>query len=264
MKNQKKDINLSDKILNNEDNNSQALVQTIKKNKKEKLKIEDQPVDKISFDIIGNDNIEKMNFNVQEEEVEKFSLIEMDSENVNKKNKKAKTKTETIQQIIKSNQDSKIQYTYSDNHFSMIFIGAKLLTPNVIFSALQYHKYDVFAYKKAWHIIISRELERIFSKYKTGDAPRPPFFTHSIKLIIFRSAPTLVDEDAVLVMFKYIIDALKKDKNNPYGVLADDNPHIIFKNETYNHKGPHSVGIKLEFCPHIEKEQYSLEKILEN
>lgn len=265
MKKKKNEILLEDKILDKAENQNQSLVQTTKKKKKEKITISCSDTEKFSFFTAGSDNVEKSSLSSINNEENDDLKVTFDIENLSKKSKKgqAKTKTQTIQQIIKSNQNSKITSTYSEKHFSMFFEGARLLTPNVIFSALQYHKYDVFAYKKSWHTIISRELEKLNAEFLTGKNPQAlPFFEHSIQLVIFRSAPTLVDEDAVIVMFKYIIDALKRDKNNPHGVLSDDNPKIIFKSESFNEKGEHMVGIRLEFLPDLAKETYNKEKIL--
>ena len=261
-----KEIQINDKILSNPENEKQAMVQKVKENKKEKITIQMNNAEKLSLFSMGNDSIEKSPLIFSDESKENLKISLTGDKDINKKSKKghAKTKNQTISQIIKDNQSSKISSTFSDYHFSMVFEGAKLLTPNVIFSALQYHKYDIFSYKKSWHIIISRELERLNALYLKGEGSSLPFFKDSVQVTILRSAPTLVDEDAVVIMFKYIIDALKRDKNNPYGVLADDNPKIIFKSESYNEKGAHYIGIRLEYVPNADKEKYNIEKILKN
>lgn len=259
-----KSLNISEEILNKDENQQQALISKEKKVKKEKISIQCQSTEKLSLFSMGNDSIERASINFNDIKSESDDLkISLDNPDI-KKSKKgaAKTKTQTISQIIKDNQSSKISSTFSENHFAIVFDGAKLLTPNVIFSALQYHKYDVFNYKKSWHVIISRELERINAECIKNNNKKLPFFKNSVQLTILRSAPTLVDEDAVVIMFKYIIDALKRDKHNPHGVLADDNPKIIFKSESFNEKGPHFVGIRLEFIPDAEKEKYTMDKIL--
>lgn len=263
-----KDLEIDEKILNKPENEQQAIVQKTKKNKKEKITIQVESAEKMPLFSMGNDSIEKSNLifvnNTSNNNLDNLKISIDGEQEHNKKSKKgnAKTKTQTISQIIKDNQSSKILSTFSEHHFAMVFDGAKLLTPNVIFSALQYHKYDVFSYKKSWHIIISRELERLNALYLQGTGKPLPFFKDSVQVTILRSAPTLVDEDAVVIMFKYIIDALKRDKKNPYGVLADDNPKIIFKSESYNEKGPHSIGIRLDYVPQASKEQYTIDKIL--
>lgn len=254
-------LNINDKILNSEQNINQELVQNLKKEKSNKINIQCTETEKLSILSTGSDSIEKASFTFQNDPENTDEKLSIDL-NI-KKSKGSKTKTQTIAQIIKDNQDSKISSSFSDKHFSIVFDGAKLLTPNVIFSALQYHKYDVFNYKKSWHIIIQRELERLHGDFISGKTSQDlPFFKKNVQLIIVRSAPTLVDEDAVVIMFKYIIDALKRDKNNPYGVLADDNPKIIFKSESFNEKGEPFVGIKLEYIEDAEKEKYTIEKIL--
>lgn len=268
-KKSKDELSINQKIIDKEEHKEQALVKTKTKSKKEKIVIACASTEKLSLFSIGNDSIEKASLSFSStitpstnEDSEKISLS---GDEGNKKSRKgsAKTKTQTISQIIKGNQDSKISSSFSDTHFSIVFEGAKLLTPNVIFSALQYHKYDVFSYKKSWHTIIARELERLNAEHLKGKSAALPFFKDSVQVTILRSAPTLVDEDAVVIMFKYIIDALKRDdKTNPYGILADDNPKIIFKSESFNEKGANFVAIRLEYVPDIEKEQYNIEKIL--
>lgn len=268
-KKSKNELSINQKIIDKEEHKEQALVKTKTKSKKEKIVIACASTEKLSLFSIGNDSIEKASLSfsstITPSTNDNSEKIALSGDEGNKKSRKgsAKTKTQTIQQIIKGNQDSKITATFSDKHFAMVFDGAKLLTPNVIFSALQYHKYDVFSYKKSWHTIISRELERLHSEFLQGKRDCDlPFFKDSVQVIIFRSAPTLVDEDAVVIMFKYIIDALKKDKHNPFGILADDNPKIIFKSESFNEKGSNLVGIRLEYIPEAEKEVCSADKIL--
>jgi hypothetical protein len=178
--------------------------------------------------------------------------------------KPIKTKTPNINtnDIIKSNKSAIIQTTVSDTHFSIIFDGAKLLSINQIFAILQYRKYEMFAYKKSWHEIIQNIL---FEKHTelTKQGLSLPYFNDSVELTIFRQAPRLVDEDALTTMFKYIIDALKLDKNkNPYGILADDNPKIVHKIESYSEKGPYCLGIKIKLIECEKKQNYTLNQIL--
>ena len=140
-----KEIQINDKILSNPENEKQAMVQKVKENKKEKIIIQMNNAEKLSLFSMGNDSIEKSPLNFSDESKENLKISLTGDKDINKKSKKghAKTKTQTISQIIKDNQSSKISSTFSDYHFSMVFEGAKLLTPNVIFSALQYHKYDI-------------------------------------------------------------------------------------------------------------------------
>ena len=72
------------------------------------------------------------------------------------------------------------------------------------------------------------------------------FFDKDIEITLFRQAPREIDKDAITTMFKFIIDGLKKTTENPFGVLADDNPRVVHSIKFHNEKGEHSVGIKLK------------------
>lgn len=181
----------------------------------------------------------------------------------NKKTDKPKYKNVNVKEIINENKKSKISTTVSNEHFSIIFEGAKLLSINQIFAILQYRKYEIFDYKKNWHELIKDALKVCYieEKMKGNDLP---FFNNSVEITIFRQAPKLVDEDALTTMFKYIIDALKRTKTNPYGILAEDNPKIVHKIECYSEKGEHCVGIRVKIIDKNKKETYTAQKILEN
>lgn len=186
----------------------------------------------------------------------KISLTN-DKENIKKKNSNI-----NVYEIIKSNKESIINTTISDTHFSMTFEGAKLLSINQIFAILQYRKYEMFNYKKSWHDIIKNVLD-VNQLYLKKQGQKLPFFEEAVELTVLRQAPRLVDEDALAVMFKYIIDALKRDKDkNPNGILAEDNPKIVHKIESYSEKGSHALGIKVKLIENNKKEPYTLDKIL--
>lgn len=181
----------------------------------------------------------------------------------NIKSDKAKPKNVNVKDIINENKKSKISTTVSKEHFSIVFEGAKLLSINQIFAILQYRKYEIFSYKKNWHELIKEALKCCYLEEKTK-GKQLPFFDASVEITIFRQAPRLVDEDALTTMFKFIIDALKRTKENPYGILAEDNPKIVHKIECYSEKGEHCVGIRVKLIDNNKKETYSAQKILDN
>lgn len=187
----------------------------------------------------------------------KISLVGQDV-----KATKKKSSTNKVVDINSINQKAEIYTDISDTHYSVLFKGAKLLSINQIFAILQYHKYDIFSYKKTWHNIIKELLFKNHLELKAQNK-RLPFFEQAVEITIFRQAPRLVDEDALTTMFKFIIDAFKRnDNDNPYGVLAEDNPKIVHKIECYSEKGEHYVGIKIKLIEGDKKPKFLPEDIL--
>ena len=176
---------------------------------------------------------------------------------------KVKTKTSgalKTSELIKINNAAPYEFTYSKDHVSFLFKGARLLTINQIFAMLQIgkKKFEVFNYKKSWHKIITNILneKNLFHK-------DIPFFNDSVEVTLFRQAPRLVDEDALNTMFKYIIDALKRNGNdNPYGIIAEDNPKIVHRIVSQSEKGEHYIGIKIKRIEIQEDKKYLPENIL--
>jgi len=116
---------------------------------------------------------------------------------------------------------------------SLWFDGARLLTVNELFSILQYRKHQTYAYKKAWRQLIHRALEGM-------EGPRP-FFDGPTRIWLYRRGKGLVDLDSLPPMFKYAIDALRRE-----GIIADDNPQIIVEPKLLQEKGLPAVGMRLE------------------
>lgn len=178
--------------------------------------------------------------------------------------KKKKTRKPTdVNDINIMNVESDYEFSYSENHFSILFHNAKLLSVNQIFAILQSGKYKIFSYKKKWHNIIKKILHEAMIDAKNKGV-QVPFFTENAEITLFRQAKRLVDEDAMTTMFKYILDALKKDEeDNPYGILADDNPKIIHKIVCYSTKGDPKVGIRIKLCED-RKNDFIAEDILKS
>lgn len=122
--------------------------------------------------------------------------------------------------IINLNENCEIKVTYSQDYISILFIGARLLSINQIFSILERRTYEIFKYKKMWQNLVQRAIEG-----KEG----LPWFEEDCELVLLRQAPRLVDNDALSTMFKYIIDALKidKEKSKKYFILKEDNPIVV-------------------------------------
>ena len=171
------------------------------------------------------------------------------------KKKKKSSGSITTSQINKINKESFYECTVSDEHFSILFKGSRLIAINQIFSMLEIEKrrYELFSYKKNWHTIINKILyeQRLQNKSL-------PFFDCPVEITVFRQAPKLVDRDAVAIMFKYIIDAFKRHpEKNPHGIIAEDNPQIVTNVIPQSEKGEWFVGIKIKkttqpavFLPH--------------
>lgn len=142
--------------------------------------------------------------------------------------------------IIDSISSSKIYFSFENNELTLLFLGARLFTTNKIFALLQSQKYVVFKYKKLWHNKVATALNLINEKYNNIKFDR-------IDIELLRSAPRLVDEDAMMTMFKYIIDGLKYNKNeNSNGILFDDNKNYISNIFCHNIKGVYAVGLKIK------------------
>lgn len=149
----------------------------------------------------------------------------------------------TVSELNKINKEAPCECSISENHFSILFKGARLLSINEILAKLQVEKrkFEVFSYKKNWHNRISKILyeQKIINK-------NMPFFDCPVEITVFRQAPRLVDKDAVSIMFKFIIDALKRNKDNPYGIISEDNPQIVYSIVAQSEKGEHYVGIRVK------------------
>lgn len=174
--------------------------------------------------------------------------------------KKKKSKPTDIKKINNTNLESHYEFTYSDTHFSILFHNAQLLSVNQIFAILQSGKYKIFSYKKKWHNIIKKVLYEAYIQAR-AEGKNIPFFHENAEITLFRQASRLVDEDAMTTMFKYILDGLKREDDNPHGILADDNPKIIHKIICYSNKGEPKIGIKVKLCEE-RKQDFSAEDIL--
>lgn len=187
---------------------------------------------------------------------EKESLVQ-NFLNTEEESKSKKQQGIDVKTIIQEINDCKVTCEYSEDHFSLLFDGARLLSVNQIFAILQYRKYEIFGYKKAWQKVIKDELSKLKNL---------PYFTNSVELTLFRQSPRLVDEDALSVMFKFIIDALKTDKKKSFqGIIAEDNPKIVQKIKLEQEKGPNFVGIKIkDISSEIKKEIFLPTDILKS
>lgn len=191
---------------------------------------------------------------------EKKIIIKKDTEEIVKPEKKRSSLNVTA--IIKQNKESEVEISCGEDYFIIGFSGAKLLSINQIFALLQggKRKYQLFSYKKAWHEIMKQKLEDLYFELKSKKQELP-YFSDAVELTLFLQAPRLVDEDAAVVMFKYIIDALKFDKEeNPHGILAEDNKKIIHNIVNYSLKGLPYVGLKIKRSTYKEIE-YSKEDL---
>lgn len=126
------------------------------------------------------------------------------------------------------------------------FDGARLLTVNELFSIYQYRKYETYAYKKAWRILVKNAL---LSLPKGQSRPR---FDGPTRIWLYRRGTRLVDLDALPTMFKYAVDALRT-----HGVIPDDNPEIIVDVRFLQEKGTPSAAIRLERLPDWKDEDLS-------
>lgn len=147
-----------------------------------------------------------------------------------------------INKVIKSIKDSTLKYSVSENHVTIVLDGAILLSINQIFAFLQRQKkqFAFFSYKKEWHNKIKDVLTII--KYEK----MLPFFEENVEITLLRQAKRDTDLDAIVTMFKFIIDGLKRSDDNPLGVLSDDNPKVIHTINFSSQKGEPLIGISLK------------------
>lgn len=185
----------------------------------------------------GTSPTTKVKLNNDKVKINKISLT--DEAPVTKKS----SASVNINKIIQNTKSSVIKYSISEDHISIVFEDAILLSINQIFAFLQREKQQVFffIYKKTWHNKVEEALRLIKAEQKYL-----PFFEKDIEITLFRQAPREIDKDAITTMFKFIIDGLKRTKENPLGVLADDNPKVVHSIKFHNEKGTHLVGIKLK------------------
>ncbi len=235
-------------------------------NKNSKLKVSS---------IVGGDSLlkekkqnkieSKVNIKDKKEKKIKTTKISLSEENkdlieedITEKKKNSGVKVSDINKI---NRNSFCESTASEDHLSLLFTGAKLLSVNQIFAILQYRKYEIFTYKKVWHELVRNKLDELYFELRM-QGKSLPYFDSSVEITLFRQASRLVDEDAMSTMFKYIIDGLKKDiKNNPNGILAEDNPKIVHRIVCYSEKGEPIIGIKVKKIEEM-KQEFSAKDIL--
>lgn len=196
----------------------------------------------------------KISLSSEKNKPNKISL----SDNSNDIKKSKSSSSVNINKVMESTKLAEIKYSISETHLSLVFIGATLLSVNQIFAFLQREKqqYLFFMYKKIWHNKIYEALIKIKSEEKFL-----PFFEKDVELTLLRQAPREIDMDAITTMFKFIIDGLKKTKDNPIGILAEDNPKVVHSIKFHNEKGDNVVGIKLKLVKN-EKETITYADIL--
>lgn len=189
--------------------------------------------------------------------IKKIDKISLNGDSATKKKTSASV---NINNVIKKTKESTIQYSVSENHITLIFEEAILLSINQIFAFLQREKQQkfFFMYKKTWHNKINEALTLIKSENK-----KLPYFEKDVEITLLRQAPREIDKDALPTMFKFIIDGLKYSKENPFGVLSDDNPKVVHTIKFHNEKGKHLVGVKLKLVPN-EIIPITVEELLNN
>lgn len=141
--------------------------------------------------------------------------------------------------ILASLHDCAASVECSPTHATLLFDGARLFTLNEIYALLQYRSYIVFSYKKQWHALVRNALLAM--------GRSKPHFDGPCKVTLFRQGRKSVDRDSLMVMFKYIIDALKDEPKHGFlGLFPDDNPDIVYEDEKIQTLGPPMVGIRID------------------
>ncbi len=170
------------------------------------------------------------------QKIQPEAKVKIEKQKIEKEKKK--NPASTTDQINKINKEAITQIKYDDSYIGILFEGARLFSMNQLFNIMQYKPYEMFKYKKIWH----EKIQQLLALQQNL-----PFFQAPVEITIFRQAPKLVDEDAQGTMFKYIIDALKKEHKAGYlGVLSDDDTHIVKRIILEQTKGKYFVGIKIQ------------------
>lgn len=128
---------------------------------------------------------------------------------------------------------------YSPKHLTLYFPSLRLFSLNELFALLQYRKYIVFKYKKSIHDLVHKALGSIPKEHR-------PFFSQPCHITLYRSGAKRIDRDNFESMFKALIDGLKKTPKNTYGVIADDNPDILFSDTKIQSIGEPSIAIRID------------------
>lgn len=199
-------------------------------------------LNKGKISIAGSSSTKKEGVKINtKQKVAKISLSDSESNSTKKTSASV-----NINKVIQNTKTAIIKYSVSETHITLIFEEAILLSINQIFAFLQREKQQqfFFMYKKTWHNKINEALTLIKSENK-----KLPFFDKDVEITLLRQAPREIDKDALPTMFKFIIDGLKHSSENPFGVLADDNPKVVHTIKFHNEKGEHLVGIKLKLVP---------------
>ncbi len=182
---------------------------------------------------------------IEKENKPKQTKISLKEDSLKKENPTKATQSD-VKSINDLNKSCNFSYTFSENHFSFVIFGARLLSVNQLFAILQYRKYEIFKYKKVWHEIVNKIIEQGRNEALEKNIPFP-FFDEQVEITLFRQAPKLVDEDAMTTMYKFIIDGIKEDtKKNNKGLITEDNPKIVHKISCYSEQGEYAIGFKVE------------------
>lgn len=158
------------------------------------------------------------------------------------KKKTGKTINTHVKDVIESIKTSIIHTSTSENHLSLVFDGARLLTLNELLSLMPYQPYLVYNYKTAWKNKIDDAL--ILAKDMYGK--KMPEFADSCVFVGFRRSTRLVDRDGLPACFKYILDDLRNQIAVSERILKDDNPNLIVDTPCFQVVGSAMVGVRLE------------------
>lgn len=158
------------------------------------------------------------------------------------KKKTGKSINTHVKDVIESIKTSIIHTSTSENHLSLVFDGARLLTLNELLSLMPYQPYLVYNYKTAWKNKIDDAL--ILAKDMYGK--KMPEFSDSCVFVGFRRSTRLVDRDGLPACFKYILDDLRNQIAISEKILKDDNPNLIVDTPCFQVVGSALVGVRLE------------------
>ena len=150
-----------------------------------------------------------------------------DNEKVNIK----KTKVVDFTAIVKSIQNSHVNFIYDENSLIIIFNDCRVLSLNQMMSYLQKkpQPFQMMRYKKIWHEKMKEVLQNIIID-SLEKQNKLPDFSSSVKMILYRQSQRLIDEDSISASFKYIIDGLRNKQtinNIDYNILKDDNQFFV-------------------------------------
>ena len=203
-----------------------------------------------------------LNINIPEQQKQTKKSLPINTDN-NDKPKKTSNTTVDFNKVCDSILNARVEYSYDEKSFLLIFHGARILSTNQIHTFLQKKSknsvpFYIVKYKSVWEKKMERTMQQIILDHIQKNDNLPKFHLSSlsnnqkVKVFLYRQSTKLLDEDNMYGAFKFIIDCLRKkyevpEINMSYNLLEDDNKKFISKIEPFQVKNKENV-IAIKLC----------------